>query len=698
MFSPISLWRFVLWCYVLVHLWLSWTAVIWLPIALALFILADILAYSFIKMTSRYSILQKRQLYIAKILLAFLIPPIVYSIVFLLDQWVLPLPLAQVYTHLNLDPLWLPLLCFYSLGLFVRLWPTLYSYELILRLFCLVLTFIHAPSYEILFYPHPGALFMSLFIYISVESLYLISLKSTQPFSAKVWTNRTLVGILGFILPLSLLCMFLYQFISRDLTKHSSGLLKPTLNSFDFNKSLSLENEINLGTNLLLFVHLNKEFKNRLLFKRHELAGYDEKSGFFVLDKYHPLSDHNPNQPIMLKEQDLLGRESIEQDYFLVNLEKNALFSLDYATKVTPLRLENKERRFRGAYQVTSQAILAPQQLESYTQLENAGHTQLSQAEKNIYLKTGDIKEILHLAQDIVSEETSGYRQAQMIETYLKLNYLYSLKPGAQFLGKNTKDSIEKFLFESRKGYCTYFAFAMALMTRGLGLPTRVISGFFIDAKDNLMGYFPVKAQQAHAWVEIYFDDFGWISFDPTSQQIASDSLDSLNYDYQPDNLYPFVEELLSTRSAMSYIAQNIHYQELGSITKEKKHWQLWSLLLIVLLTMIYSLLIFWAHFSSKKLTPKDTVRHAVKKLLLTQFLLTKQSPHPLTFFKDKPLLLALYRKALFARSFSMADAHEFLAEIQKISNIKDLCIFNKIRIFFHPSWIVQRIHYAKNH
>lgn len=72
------------------------------------------------------------------------------------------------------------------------------------------------------------------------------------------------------------------------------------------------------------------------------------------------------------------------------------------------------------------------------------------------------------------------------------------------------------FVVETRKGYCQYFAGAMALMLRYLGVPARVAVGFSSGTYDARRGVWTVTDHEAHAWVEAWFRGYGWLPFDPT--------------------------------------------------------------------------------------------------------------------------------------------------------------------------------------
>ncbi len=125
---------------------------------------------------------------------------------------------------------------------------------------------------------------------------------------------------------------------------------------------------------------------------------------------------------------------------------------------------------------------------------------------------------VRELAKDITSGKSNNYDKAKAIETYLSKNYPYTLAPGTP---PRSRDFVDYFLFDGKKGYCTYYASAMTIMLRCLDIPTRYVEGYMLppDRKD---GVYKVTNQQAHAWVEVYFEGFGWIPFEPTSPFVAN--------------------------------------------------------------------------------------------------------------------------------------------------------------------------------
>jgi len=79
-----------------------------------------------------------------------------------------------------------------------------------------------------------------------------------------------------------------------------------------------------------------------------------------------------------------------------------------------------------------------------------------------------------------------------------------------------------RFLTETREGYCQQYATAFAVMARGLGYPTRVSVGFLSgDGDPSDDDLYTVRGTHAHAWPEVYFEDRGWVTFEPTPRSIS---------------------------------------------------------------------------------------------------------------------------------------------------------------------------------
>jgi len=80
------------------------------------------------------------------------------------------------------------------------------------------------------------------------------------------------------------------------------------------------------------------------------------------------------------------------------------------------------------------------------------------------------------------------------------------------------QDAVNQFLFGSRTGYCEQISTALAVMLRSLGVPTREAIGYVPGPFDPLSDLYEIQAKDAHAWVQVWFPEVGWQSFDPTAQ------------------------------------------------------------------------------------------------------------------------------------------------------------------------------------
>lgn len=118
---------------------------------------------------------------------------------------------------------------------------------------------------------------------------------------------------------------------------------------------------------------------------------------------------------------------------------------------------------------------------------------------------------IAQLAQQVTAGATNAYERASLLEEHLRTRYGYTLE--MPFTGD---DPIAGFLFDQRRGHCEYFASAMTILLRTLGIPARLVNGFLPGEYNDISELYVVRASDAHSWVEAYFPNYGWIPFDPT--------------------------------------------------------------------------------------------------------------------------------------------------------------------------------------
>lgn len=122
--------------------------------------------------------------------------------------------------------------------------------------------------------------------------------------------------------------------------------------------------------------------------------------------------------------------------------------------------------------------------------------------------------QLYDLAREICAGTESAYDRAFAIQNYLSRNFRYTLEVEPQ---PENIDFVSSFLLKTREGYCTYFASAMTVLCRMAGLPARYVEGYLAEPDEN--GHAYVTGLNAHAWTEVYFSGFGWLTFDATPAQ-----------------------------------------------------------------------------------------------------------------------------------------------------------------------------------
>jgi len=134
------------------------------------------------------------------------------------------------------------------------------------------------------------------------------------------------------------------------------------------------------------------------------------------------------------------------------------------------------------------------------------------QFSSSIYLQKPLSPKTAELAKSITSGLNDDYQKAIAIQEFLKKNYSYRLG-GAP---SPTENGVEWFLFKSKKGDCDFFASAMCILLREVGIPARVAVGYAVSEYDPKRDVWIVRQKDAHMWVEAYIKGKGWFTFDPT--------------------------------------------------------------------------------------------------------------------------------------------------------------------------------------
>ena len=220
-------------------------------------------------------------------------------------------------------------------------------------------------------------------------------------------------------------------------------------------------------------------------------------------------------------------RESYQARFDIIVPHSNILFAANEPQKVdvpyqfytgadktysTSLHALNRSQA-AGTYTVTSLVSTADKQtLRKVT----ATYTDYIKG-KYLQLPSTVPPRVRALAHSLLDNIPNAYDKAEALETFLR-SPPYSYSPQVKPTPPG-KDPIEYFLFDLRQDFCEYFASAMVVMLREAGVPARLVEGFTTGTYDSASNAYVVKEQDAHAWVEVYFPQYGWIEFEPTPSQ-----------------------------------------------------------------------------------------------------------------------------------------------------------------------------------
>ena len=124
---------------------------------------------------------------------------------------------------------------------------------------------------------------------------------------------------------------------------------------------------------------------------------------------------------------------------------------------------------------------------------------------------------VINLAYELTSQELSAYYKVVSIEQYLR-SFPYTLDLPIRTANLDIADY---FLFDLQRGYCDYYASSMVVLVRAAGIPARLAVGYVGGTYDEENDYYVITADQAHSWVEVYFPEYGWVTFEPTAGRAA---------------------------------------------------------------------------------------------------------------------------------------------------------------------------------
>ncbi len=253
------------------------------------------------------------------------------------------------------------------------------------------------------------------------------------------------------------------------------------------------------------------------------------------------------------------------QEHYIFAPAEPATFDVDtivYTNGTTSTWTQQSPLAQSEHYQAISNVTTATPQDLSAMPLPRPGQSLYSNYATlaTLYLQTPKnlSPRVLSTAKQWTRGATNTYAAMKMLEAHLSdpTQFTYSVSNPPV---PNNIDAVS-WLLQTHQGYCTYYATAMTMMARLLGVPARIVSGFSYGHFDAQRKIWVVNGADAHSWVQIYFPDYGWINFDPTPGFVLYGSAHATKAEPAP----PATSTRQPTRSSSSKATPTTRSQHIG--------------------------------------------------------------------------------------------------------------------------------------
>jgi len=341
----------------------------------------------------------------------------------------------------------------------------------------------------------------------------------------------------------------------------NSMLKKNKDNTFDLEQYTKLRGSLGRTNELLFAAHIDNYFPdsdipNPLYLTAFYYSKFDTLTETFERDSLIPSSDLFEPDPAKVAlfftkyDSSVLAyalteklRRTVEIEVYKKQLSPHSFIAPSTSFFIQPITIEKDfQKEFKSAYRAKSYIS----ELNSAYFVYNAGdNPQITEFQKQRFEILGKVADyngvdkklfsyytympadakfnrIKALAAEVSKGKVTPIDKVLSIRDYFLSKdengeplFSYTDNPGVPDIPDASK--LQYFLFENRKGYCAYYAGATLFMLRSLGIPSRITVGFMtVDRSNKNKGWYWYYADQAHAWVQVYFPGYGWLDFDTT--------------------------------------------------------------------------------------------------------------------------------------------------------------------------------------
>lgn len=216
--------------------------------------------------------------------------------------------------------------------------------------------------------------------------------------------------------------------------------------------------------------------------------------------------------------------------------ENSSLLDRKIATEGAPIRysvtlephnmrwlfaIDLPAQRLEGALQTQDFQLLALRPVRTRMRYEMSSHLSYRYGaaeprrnlQRALQLPQGFNPRARQLATELRARSSNDRDVVQaVLALYRSQPFYYTLVPPE--LGR---DSMDEFLFDTRRGFCEHFAASFVFLMRAAGVPARVVTGYQGGVLNPIGNYLIVRQSEAHAWAEVWLGDEGWVRVDPTA-------------------------------------------------------------------------------------------------------------------------------------------------------------------------------------
>jgi hypothetical protein len=149
----------------------------------------------------------------------------------------------------------------------------------------------------------------------------------------------------------------------------------------------------------------------------------------------------------------------------------------------------------------------------SFTRVQSSAPLNLTMRKRDLRLPFGRNPRTQQLARELRSAHADDMEYVQaVLAMFTQQAFFYTLTPP-----KLSDDSVDEFLFNTKRGFCGHYASAFAALARAAGIPARVVTGYQGGTLNPYGNYWILRQSDAHAWTEVWIEGPGWVRIDPTA-------------------------------------------------------------------------------------------------------------------------------------------------------------------------------------